>query len=103
MEGADSFITYLPEEKEDAEKTKSEVEKHGRKCHIFEADLRDKKVCRQVVEEAWKVMGGVNVLFNNHAYQMITASILELEEEQWERTFETNIHREFLLRPSLVP
>src|SRR5690349_1514109 len=32
MEGADSFITYLPDEKDDALKTKEMVEEQGRQC-----------------------------------------------------------------------
>jgi NAD(P)-dependent dehydrogenase (short-subunit alcohol dehydrogenase family) len=93
MEGADSFITYLPEEKKDAEETKKLVEKYGRTCHIYPADLKGKDVCKKVVDEALAKMGHVNILFNNHAYQMMIESIHDLTEEQWEHTFNTNVHR----------
>lgn len=93
MEGADSFIVYLPEEEKDAQQTKSNVEKHGQKCYLFPTNLKDKDNCKKAVEEALKQMGAINILFNNHAYQLTQPSILELSEEQWEHTFDTNIHR----------
>ncbi len=93
MEGADSFIAYLPEEEKDAQQTKSLVEKHGAKCHLYPTDLKDMNNCKKVVEEAVNKMGTINILFNNHAYQMMQHNILDLPEEQWIHTFDTNIHR----------
>ena len=94
MEGGDSFIAYLPHEEKDAQETKSYVEKYGQQCHLLPIDLKKKENCMEVVQEAMNQMGAINILFNNHAYQMQTNSILELDEEQWEHTFDTNIHRE---------
>ena len=93
MEGADSFIAYLPEEEKDAQQTKSYVEKHGAKCHLYPTNLKDKNNCKAVVDEALKAMGGINIVFNNHAYQMMITDIHDLSEDQWEHTFNTNIHR----------
>ncbi len=80
MEGADSFITYLPSEKEDALKTKEMVEEHGRQCHIYAVDLTDRKGCKDVVDEAVSKFGGIDILFNNAAYQMMVESISDLSE-----------------------
>lgn len=93
MEGADSFIAYLPEEEKDAQETKSYVEKYGQKCHLYPTNLKDMNNCKKVVEEAVKAMGTINILFNNHAYQMVQEDIFQLPEEQWLHTFDTNIHR----------
>jgi NAD(P)-dependent dehydrogenase (short-subunit alcohol dehydrogenase family) len=93
MEGADSFITYLPEEEKDAQQTKKEVEEHGRKCHLHAADLRSRDNCVKAVEEAVKALGGLDILFNNHAFQMVQENILSLPDEQWLKTFDTNVHR----------
>ena len=100
MEGADSFIAYLPEEEKDAQGTKSYVEKHGAKCHLYPTNLKDKNNCKKVVEQALSKMGAINILFNNHAYQMMINDIHDLSEEQWEHTFDTNIHRESRLTTS---
>ena len=93
MEGADSFIAYLPHEEKDAQETKSYVEKHRQKCHLYPTNLKEKENCKIVVEEAMSQMGAINILFNNHAYQMMQQSILDISEEQWVHTFDTNIHR----------
>ena len=94
MEGADSYIVYLPEEEKDAQNTKAKVEEYGQKCHLYPTNLRYKDNCKKVVDDALEKMGAINILFNNHATQMQRMSILELPEDQWELTFATNIHRE---------
>lgn len=93
MEGADSLIAYLPEEDEDAQETKKLVEKYGRKCHLHPTNLKDRNNCKKVVEDAMDKMGGINILFNNHAFQMVIKDIHDLPEDQWVHTFDTNIHR----------
>jgi NAD(P)-dependent dehydrogenase (short-subunit alcohol dehydrogenase family) len=94
MEGADSLIAYLESEEKDAQETKKQVEKYGRKCFLFPTDLRKKENCDKVIDEALHKLGAVNILFNNHAYQMMKETILEISDEQWLNTFDTNIHRE---------
>lgn len=103
MEGADSFIAYLPEEEEDAQETKKMVEKYGRKCWTYGCDLKERENCKKVVEEAVREMGGIDILFNNHAYQMMTKDISEISEEQWLHTFDTNIHRTSLTPSPPLP
>ena len=95
MEGADVLIQYLPEEEKDAQDTKAKVEKYGRKCYMYAANLKDKENCVKMVEKAINEMGGINILFNNHAYQMYRKNILEVPDEQWLHTFDTNVHRKW--------
>ena len=92
MEGADVMIAYLPEEEEDAQHTKKLVEKYGRKCFLYAGDLTKKENCKKLIDEAIENLGAINILFNNHAYQMMTDDILDIPDEQWEHTFATNIH-----------
>lgn len=80
MEGADSFIVYLPEEEKDAQETKKLVEKKGRKCYLYSTDLKDQKNCKKVVDEAVKQLGGIDILVNNAAYQMMVEDIKDLSE-----------------------
>ena len=96
MEGADVYIAYLPEEKKDAQETKKLVEKYGQSCHLHPTDLRDKNNCKDVIKSAVEKLGAINILFNNHAYQMVQKDITTLPEEQWEDTFATNVHRKTL-------
>ncbi|KAI1430163.1 short chain dehydrogenase [Xylaria sp. FL1777] len=103
MEGADSFIAYLPDEEKDAQETKKMVESHGRRCHLHATDLVKKENCKTVVDEAIKAMGTVNILFNNAAYQMMVSDIHDLSEDQWIHTFNTNIHPYFFLAKYVLP
>ncbi|KXL48939.1 hypothetical protein M433DRAFT_57458 [Acidomyces richmondensis BFW] len=103
MEGADSFIVHLPQESKDAQQTKLLVEKYGRKCHLFSADLKDKINCKRAIDEAITKMRRIDILFNNHAYQMMTKDIHDLTEEQWELTFATNIHPFFYMSKYALP
>lgn len=81
MEGADSLIAYLPEEEEDAQETKKQVEKHGQKCYLIATDLTDRSNCKKVIDKALEVFGGsIDILFNNAAYQMMVEDIKDLSE-----------------------
>lgn len=94
MEGAEVFITYLPEEQKDADDTKKMVEDKGGKIHLHKADLRTADACKKTVEQALQSMGAINILVNNHAFQYMRETILDIPEDQWLKTFDTNIHRE---------
>merc|ERR1711900_21502 len=58
---------------------------------------------KSVVEEAVKGMGGVDTLVLNHGFQMMKETIGELSEEQWVKTFDTNIHPFFYLSKYTLP
>jgi NAD(P)-dependent dehydrogenase (short-subunit alcohol dehydrogenase family) len=103
MEGATSLITYLPEEEEDAKDTVRLVESHGQKCHTIAIDLRSKENCKKVVDKALDCMGGIDILVNNAGTQNMIDDIKDLEEDQWELTFETNIHSVFWLSKYTLP
>ncbi|OLN94340.1 putative oxidoreductase C4H3.08 [Colletotrichum chlorophyti] len=103
MEGADSLIAYLPDEEDDAQETKKRVEEYGRTCHLFSTDLTDRGNCQKVIETALEKLGGIDILFNNAAYQMMKESIADLSEEQWIHTFNTNIHPFFYLSKYALP
>ncbi|KAF2184260.1 NAD(P)-binding protein [Zopfia rhizophila CBS 207.26] len=103
MEGADSFIAYLPEEEKDAQETKRRVEKIGKKCHLHSTDIKSRENCKRLVDEAVKTMGGIDILVNNAAYQMMVEDIKDLSEDQWVFTFDTNIHPYFYLAKYVLP
>jgi NAD(P)-dependent dehydrogenase (short-subunit alcohol dehydrogenase family) len=103
MEGANSTISYLPEEEKDAQEVKQKVEEAGAKCFTFPTDVRSKDNCQKLVDFALEKMGNVNILVNNAAYQMVIQNIEELSFEQWHTTFDTNIHPYFYLAKMLIP
>lgn len=66
-EGAIVTIVYLPEEEQDAQDTKKQVEALGKDCHLFATDLVKKENCQDAVNFALEKMGGIDILFNNAA------------------------------------
>jgi len=103
MEGAETTIVYLPSEEKDADETARLVREKGGKVHCISADLTEREQCKDVVAEARRLMGEVNILVLNHGTQMVKESIDELTEDQWVNTFDTNIHPFFYLSKYTLP
>ena len=102
-EGADVAFTFLKEEKRDADETKRAVEAEGQRAIAFEGDLTDPKVCKRVVERTVDEFGKLDILVNNAAFQQHQESIEEVTEDQWDRTFKTNIYAYFYMTKAALP
>jgi hypothetical protein len=100
-EGADVLISYLSEH-EDARETAGWVEKAGRRAILLPGDVADPAHCRQLVERAVKEFGTLDVLVNNAAYQMTFSSIDEIGDDEWDKTFRTNIYSMFYLSKAAI-
>ena len=101
-EGADLLISYLNEE-DDAAETARLVEQAGRRCVRVAGDIADAGHCRAIVDRAVSELGGVDILVNNAAHQMSFEAITDIPEEEWDRTFATNMHAMFYLAKAAVP
>jgi NAD(P)-dependent dehydrogenase (short-subunit alcohol dehydrogenase family) len=101
-EGADLLIAYL-NENDDANEVKDLVEKEGRKAVLVAGDLRKPDHCRAIIQRAIDELGGVDILVNNAAHQATFNDIGDISDEEWEATFETNIHAMFYLVKAAVP
>jgi NAD(P)-dependent dehydrogenase (short-subunit alcohol dehydrogenase family) len=101
-EGADVAIVYLPAEQPDAEETKQAVEREGRRCLLLSGDVTESDFCRQAVDQTAKEFGHLDILVNNAAFQQHQGSIEELSEEQFEKTFRTNIFGYFYMAKAAV-
>jgi NAD(P)-dependent dehydrogenase (short-subunit alcohol dehydrogenase family) len=93
-EGADVAIAYL-DEHADAKHTAELVKAEGRRCELIPGDLADRAHCEKVVEQAVTALGGLDILVNNVATQAPVDAPDELTDEQWQRTFDVNIHSYF--------
>ena len=102
-EGADVAIVYLPVEQSDAEETLRAVEAAGRRALLLPGDVRDAQFCRSAVEAAVKEFGGLDILVNNAAFQNRQDSLDEVTEDQWDRTFRTNIYGYFYMAKAALP
>lgn len=101
-EGADVAVLCL-NEYTDAALTKERVEQLGRSCQIFVGDIGDPVVCRQAVEQVMQQWGRLDILINNAAEQHSQNSLLDITDEQLERTFRTNILGAFYLTREALP
>lgn len=102
-EGADVAFTYLKEEESDARETKEAIEREGRRGLMMTLEARDSGSCQKAVETTINNFGKLSILVNNAAYQESQDSIEELTEEQWDRTFKTNIYGYFYLVKAALP
>lgn len=96
MEGADVAILYN-ESDGDADTTREMVEAKGRRCLVIKADVRESQACRDAVQRTVQELGGLNILVNNAAYQKAQERFEDISEEQWDRTFKTNIYGYFFM------
>ena len=102
MEGADIVISYLCEH-EDANETKANIERLGRKCLLIPGDLKDEEMSTVVVEKTIDCFGKIDILVNNHAVQYVQRSILDITAEQLDATFRTNIYAFFFMTKAALP
>ncbi|KML06144.1 SDR family oxidoreductase [Rossellomorea marisflavi] len=101
-EGADVVISYL-DEHEDAQKTKELVEAEGVSCELIPGDIGDSHFCKELLEKTISRFGKLDVLVNNAAEQHPQAGLEEIDDEQLERTFRTNIFSMFYVTRAALP
>ena len=102
-EGANVAIVYLPQEQSDAEETMKAVQKEGAQCVLIPGDVCDVRFCRAAVERTVHELGRLDVLVNNAAYQNSQDSVDQISDEQWDRTFRTNIYGYFHMTKAALP
>src|SRR6185437_13120966 len=101
-EGADVAIVYLPEEQQDAKETQEAVENEGRECLLIPGDVTDASFCRRAVAQTARKFRKLDILVNNAAFQHRQEGLEQLSEEQWEKTFRTNIFGYFHMAKAAV-
>lgn len=96
-EGADVAIVYLAEEQADAQELRDEIRALGRRALLIAGDVCDPEFCDHAVKQTIATFGRLNILVNNAAYQNRKASLDEITNEDWDRTFRTNIYGYFYM------
>jgi NAD(P)-dependent dehydrogenase (short-subunit alcohol dehydrogenase family) len=102
-EGADVAITHLPEEESDAQETKAAIEREGRRALIISGDLIEEEFSEKAVAKTINNFKRLDILVNNAAYQKGQESLADLTDEQWDRTFKTNIYAYFRMAKAALP
>ncbi|WP_312702539.1 SDR family oxidoreductase [Stutzerimonas nitrititolerans] len=101
-EGADVVILYL-DQYQDADETRRVVEQQGRRCLTFAGDVADQDVCRKVVDETVATFGKLDILVNNAAEQHPQKRFEDVTQQQWEKTFRTNVFGMFQMTQAALP
>ena len=102
-EGADVAIVYLPEEQSDADDTRELIAALGRKALLLPGDLTDPAFCKEVVEQTMHQLGAIDILVSNAAHQARKKDLTEVTDEEFDRTFRTNIYAFFWLARAAIP
>ena len=103
-EGADVVIAYLEGEDEDGRETARLVEDAGRRVVLVPGDLTQEDACRHLVDRAVEELGGIDILVNNAAYQMVQpGGIADITTEQFDRVMKTNLYAMFWLCKMSLP
>lgn len=102
-EGADVAITYLPAERSDADETRAAVEKEGGRCSLIEGDLTSAEFCQRAVDDTVAQLGRLDILVSNAAHQNRKESPEDITDEEWDRTFKTNVYAYFRLVKAALP
>jgi NAD(P)-dependent dehydrogenase (short-subunit alcohol dehydrogenase family) len=102
-EGADVAVAFLPEEASDAEVTRKEIVAAGRRCLLCPGDLTDAAYCDALVERTVTELGGLDVLVSNAAYQRRKKRLEDVTDDEFQRTFETNIYAYIRLSRAALP
>lgn len=106
LEGASVAILYN-ENDLDARDTQALFEaKKARpesRCLVIKGDVRDPIACRAAVARTVAELGALDILVNNAAYQQAQTRFEDITEEQFRRTFETNVLGYFYLAQAALP
>lgn len=101
-EGADIALLYL-DEHDDAAKTRFEVEQRGREVSMHAGDVADEEFCHSVIEDTLSRWGHIDIVVNNAGEQHPQQRLEDISQQQWEKTFHTNIFGMFQLTKAALP
>lgn len=96
-EGADIAISFLPEEESDALETERAVKNEGRRCLLLPGDVTIREYCESAVKRTVREFGKLDILVPNAAHQTRKKSVEDVSDEEFDRTFKTNIYSYFWL------
>jgi NAD(P)-dependent dehydrogenase (short-subunit alcohol dehydrogenase family) len=100
-EGANVVIAFL-NEKKDANKTKSIVEKEGKECLLIQGDISNPNFCRKVVEQTYRKFAQIDILVNNAGIQFPEERIENITNQQLHKTFATNFFSFFYMTKQVL-
>lgn len=94
-EGADVVISYLADEKTDADELIEILQGSGQKVSAIEVDFTSEESARQLVHDAASVLDGLDIIVNNAGKQVFQESFVDISAKQLKNTFTVNIFSMF--------
>jgi len=79
-----------------------EIRNKGGTAHYFRCDVRNAEDCKKAIDETVKVLGRIDVLFNN-AGVAIRKNAVDLEPEEWDLALDVSLKGQYLLTKYAVP
>jgi NAD(P)-dependent dehydrogenase (short-subunit alcohol dehydrogenase family) len=101
-EGADVMVSYLSED-EDAQETARWIRVAGARALCVRGDISLRAFSRDLVEQCFNELGGLDILVNNAATQCLHDHIEDIPEEEFERIFRVNVFGIFHLCQAALP
>jgi NADP-dependent 3-hydroxy acid dehydrogenase YdfG len=83
-------VAIVARRRERLEKLAVQIEKSGGQALVIEADITDKKICQELVEEVLKEWNKIDILINN-AGVMLLGPTAKAPLEEWERMISVNL------------
>ena len=99
-EGAKVLLVDAVEER--ATETMVMIREEGGEASVFEGDVTQSEDCRAMVDTAVERYGGLNILFNNVGI-LGRGSVVDVNEEDWDRVLEANLKSMMLTSKHAVP
>ncbi|MBN7771775.1 SDR family oxidoreductase [Clostridium aminobutyricum] len=101
-QGAHIAIAYYNEHK-DADTVREMIESLGKKCLLIPTDLTVKSECESVVSKVIHHFNKLDILVNNAAVQYETQKLEFISENQFDKTFKTNVYGTFYMTQAALP
>ena len=99
--GADIAINYRSREAE-ADKTRVDVERLGRRCITVRADVSVAADVARMVRTVEEKLGAVSILVNNAGIAHVQRAA-EITEADWDHTIDMNLKSVFLVTQAVLP
>lgn len=102
-EGADVVLNYVASEHSDAEQVAELVTQAGRRAVLAPADIAVESEARGLVTKAVEELGGLDILVNVAGHQQFVDDLADLDPEQFDQTFKTNVYALFWIVQEALP
>ncbi len=85
-----------------ANETVATIEEEGGTASAFKADVTDNASCKEMVETAVNLFGGLHVLFNNVGLGS-GGTVVDVDEDQWDLAIKVNLKSVMLTSKHAIP